>query len=222
MKDLSDQLAQVRRLCHRLCSTSCVEEKRQGCHELLLDIRPHWSVLKKEEQHCRIDQGETIPFDISLPLPARDERPDSDQGARLFWERFRCQQCGLCCYTPGAGLLLEEEDFKRIAKTVGKKSSRRYADMTRPRTSGCLNNPAPFMTRGNEAARSTRSGPSPAPSTHFTLQCRRCPTTWQSMPSARQRVFLPRRPWGGGSSARTTGRDCSEKCSSSRAFSSRS
>src|SRR5512141_866436 len=105
MKDSSDQLPQVRRLCHQLCSASCVEEKRQGCHELLLSRRPHWSVLKKQEQHCRIDQGEKIPFDISLPLPARDERLDSDHGVRLFWERFRCQQCGLCCHTPGAGLL---------------------------------------------------------------------------------------------------------------------
>ena len=65
MKDLSDQLAQARRLCHRLSSASCVEEKRQGCHEILLGQRPHWSVLKREEQYCRIDQGETIPFDVA-------------------------------------------------------------------------------------------------------------------------------------------------------------
>ena len=123
MNDRRDQIAQVRRLCHRLCFSSCVEEKRQGCHELLLKMRPHWSVLKKEEQFRRIDQGEKIPFDISLPLPARDEREDSDQGVKLFWERFRCQQCGLCCVTPGGGLLLEREDFERIARTVGKKEA---------------------------------------------------------------------------------------------------
>ena len=144
MKDLSDQLAQVRRLCHQLCSTSCVEEKALGFSELLLDIRPHWSVLKKEEQHCRIDQGETIPFDISLPLPARDERPDSDQGVRLFWERFRCQQCGMCCYTPGAGLLLEEEDFKRIAKTVGKKKLETLCRYDKTQDVWVLKQPCPF------------------------------------------------------------------------------
>lgn len=84
MKDGSDQLAKVHRLCHQLCSASCVEEKARGCHELLLSSRPHWSVLKKEEQHCRIDQGEKVPFDISLPLPARDERPDSDRGGEAL------------------------------------------------------------------------------------------------------------------------------------------
>jgi len=144
MKDLSDQLAQVRRLCHQLCSASCVEEKALGCSELLLDKRPHWSVLKREEQHCRIDQGETIPFDISLPLPARDERLDSDQGVRLFWERFRCQQCGLCCYTPGAGLLLEEEDFRRIAKTVGKKRLKTLCRYDKTQDVWVLKQPCPF------------------------------------------------------------------------------
>ena len=144
MKDLSDQLAQVRRLCHQLCSASCVEEKALGCSELLLDLRPHWSVLKREEQHCRIDQGETIPFDISLPLPARDERLDSDQGVRLFWERFRCQKCGLCCDTPGAGLLLEEEDFKRIAKTVGKKRLKTLCRYDKTQDVWVLKQPCPF------------------------------------------------------------------------------
>ena len=144
MKDLSDQLAQVRRLCHQLCSASCVEEKALGCSELLLDMRPHWSVLKKEEQHCRIDQGETIPFDISLPLPARDERLDSDQGVRLFWERFRCQQCGLCCYTPGAGLLLEKEDFERIARTVGKKKLKTLCRYDKTQDVWVLKQPCPF------------------------------------------------------------------------------
>ena len=65
----SNNITRVRRLCHQLCFSSCVEDKRQGRHVELLRLRPHWSVLKKEEQIVKIDQGEKVPFDISLPLP---------------------------------------------------------------------------------------------------------------------------------------------------------
>ncbi|HEX7445837.1 MAG TPA: YkgJ family cysteine cluster protein [Methanothrix sp.] len=153
MKDGSDQLAQVRRLCHQLCSASCVEEKRQGCSELLLSHRPHWSVLKKEEQQCRIDLGETVPFDISLPLPARDERLDSDQGVRLFWERFRCQQCGLCCDTPGGGLLLEKDDFERIAQAVGKKRLKTLCKYDKIHGIWVLRQPCPFYDRAGKGCK---------------------------------------------------------------------
>ncbi len=144
MNDRCEQIARVRRLCHKLCLASCVEEKRQGRHELLLDMRPHWSALKKQEQFRRIDQGEKIPFDISLPLPARDERQDSDQGVKLFWERFRCQKCGLCCDTPGGGLLLEREDFERIAGRVGKKKLKTLCRYEKTLHIWVLKQPCPF------------------------------------------------------------------------------
>jgi Fe-S-cluster containining protein len=147
MNDRCEQIAQVRRLCHNLCLASCVEEKRRGYHEILLEIRPHWSVLKKEEQFRRIDQGEKIPFDISLPLPARDEREDSDQGVELFWERFRCQQCGLCCETPGGGLLLEREDFERIAGRVGKKNLKKLCRYEKALDIWVLKQPCPFYDK---------------------------------------------------------------------------
>jgi Fe-S-cluster containining protein len=144
MNDRSAQISSVRRLCHQLFYISCVEEKRQGLHELLQCRRPHWSVLKKQEQFQKIDRGAEVPFDIVLPLPARDERPNSDQGVKLFWERFRCQQCGRCCYTPGAGLLLEEEDFKRIAERVGKKSLKANCKYDKEIKAWALAQPCPF------------------------------------------------------------------------------
>jgi len=147
MSDRNEQIAQVRRLCHKLCLASCVEEKRQGCYDLLIEMRPHWSVLKKEEQFRRIDLGEKIPFDISLPLPAHDEREDSDRGVRLFWERFRCQKCGLCCETPGAGLLLEREDFERIAGRVGKKKLKTLCRYEKALNIWVLKQPCPFYDR---------------------------------------------------------------------------
>jgi Fe-S-cluster containining protein len=143
----SDKISQARRLCHQLCISSCVEDKRQGRHVELLSQRPHWSVLKKEEQFCRIDQGEKIPFDISLPLPARDEREGSDAGVKLFWERFRCQQCGRCCYTPGAGLYLEKEDFERIAGHVGKKKLKSLCRYDKALKAWILKQPCPFYDR---------------------------------------------------------------------------
>lgn len=140
----TDQVSAVRKLCHQLCISSCVEEKRRGDHERLLRLRPHWSVLKRDEQFSRIDQGETIPFDISLPLPARDERDGSDRGVRLFWERFTCLHCGRCCFTPGAGLLLEKEDFERIAKRVGKKRLRALCKHDKALNVWILKQPCPF------------------------------------------------------------------------------
>jgi uncharacterized protein len=141
----SDQISRVRRLCHQLCASACVEQKRHGLHEQLLLQRPHWSVQKREEQFHKIDLGEKVPFDIALPLPARDpNRPESDQGVKLFWERFRCQDCGLCCRTPGAGLYLEKDDFDRIAKHVGKKRLRSLCRYDKGLKAWTLKQPCPF------------------------------------------------------------------------------
>ena len=144
MSSSNNNITRVRRLCHQLCNSSCVEDKRQGRHVELLRLRPHWSVLKKEEQIVRIDQGENIHFDISLPLPARDEREGSDAGVGLFWERVQCQQCGLCCYTPGAGLYLDKEDFERIAGRVGKKRLKALCRYEKALQAWVLKQPCPF------------------------------------------------------------------------------
>ena len=118
----ADQLSMIRRLCHAYCAKFCVNQKRQGLHVELLKQRPHWSVQKKDEQFRQIDLGEKVPFDIALPLPARGpDKPNSDEGVKLFWEEFKCGRCGRCCYTPGAGLYLEKEDFERIAEHLGSK-----------------------------------------------------------------------------------------------------
>jgi Fe-S-cluster containining protein len=145
----TDRVSAVRKLCHQLCISSCVEEKRRGDHERLLKLRPHWSELKRDEQFSRIDQGETIPFDISLPLPARDEREGSDGGVQLFWERFTCRHCGRCCFTPGAGLLLEKEDFERIAKRVGKKRLKALCKHDKALNVWILKQPCPFYDSKN-------------------------------------------------------------------------
>jgi Fe-S-cluster containining protein len=137
-------VSRARLLCHQLCFSSCVEEKRQGRHEELLRLRPHWSILKREEQIKRIERGASIPFDISLPLPARDERQGSDAGVLLFWERFSCQKCGRCCYTPGAGLYLEKEDFERIAGHIGKKKLRSLCRYDKQLQAWVLRQPCPF------------------------------------------------------------------------------
>ena len=147
----SEQISQVRRLCHILCNASCVKDKRQGKHEALiarhLKTRPHWSVARRDEQYLRIDRGETEPFDIALPLPAKDDRDGSDTGVALFWERFRCQQCGRCCYTPGAGLYLEEEDFERIAGRIGEKRLRSLCSRASAPSAWILKQPCPFYDR---------------------------------------------------------------------------
>ena len=148
MTSAKEQISEVRRLCHRLCYASCVSEKRRGGHEELLRLhsltRPHWSVVRREEQIIRIDMGESEPFDISLPLPARDEREGSDAGVALFWERFRCRKCGQCCYTPGAGLLLEEEDFEKIAGRAGKRRLKSLCRYDKALSAWILKQPCPF------------------------------------------------------------------------------
>ncbi|MFB3765321.1 MAG: YkgJ family cysteine cluster protein [Methanotrichaceae archaeon] len=118
--DRSAPVSKARQLCHKLYGRICVDQKRRGIHENLLKQRPHWSVLKRDEQFKQIDLGDKVPFDISLPLPARDPgMPESDAGVNLFWEKFQCQRCGRCCYTPGAGLYLEKEEFDKIVKRLG-------------------------------------------------------------------------------------------------------
>lgn len=147
--DPLDQLTRIRQICHMQCHRSCVDQKRCGLHEDLLRQRPHWSVLKRDEQHEKIDQGEKVPFDIALPLPARDQdRPESDDGVKLFWERFKCQRCGRCCYTPGAGLYLEKEDFKRIAEHLGsKKKLKSLCKYDKDLGAWILKQPCPFYDK---------------------------------------------------------------------------
>jgi Fe-S-cluster containining protein len=141
-----EAIIEIKRLCHELNSQSCVDLKRSGVHSELLRQRPHWSVLKKDEQFRKIDLGSKIPFDIALPLPARDERLDSDRGVKLFWETFRCQHCGRCCYTPGAGLYLEKEDFERIAEHIGKKRLKSVCKYDRQLKAWILRQPCPFYS----------------------------------------------------------------------------
>jgi hypothetical protein len=147
MSGIESKIRRARRLCHQLCFISCVEEKKQGEHEALLRQRPHWSVQKREEQMHKIDRGESIPFDITLPLPARDERAGSDAGVNLFWKLFSCQRCGRCCFTPGAGLYLEKEDFERIAAHIGKKRLRSLCRYEKDLQAWILRQPCPFYRR---------------------------------------------------------------------------
>ena len=142
-----DVILRARRLCHQLCFSSCVEDKRQGRHEDLLRLRPHWSILKRETEFQKIDMGERVPFDISLPLPAKDERVGSDAGVKLFWQRFSCQMCGRCCFTPGAGLYLEKEDFERIAEHVGKKKMKSLCRYEKALQAWVLKQPCPFYDK---------------------------------------------------------------------------
>jgi len=109
--------------------------------------------MKRDEQNKKIDQGEKVPFDIALPLPARDlGRPLSDEGVKLFWERFRCQRCGRCCYTPGAGLYLEMEDFERIAEHLGsKKKLRSLCKYDKNLGVWILKQPCPFYDKEENA-----------------------------------------------------------------------
>jgi len=116
-----ERLVETKRLCHVHCARSCVDQKRAGLHLKLLEMRPHWSDLKQEEQFRIIDRGETEPFDIAIPLPAKDrsDPEGTSWGVDLFWERFRCKKCGRCCYTPGAGLHLDEGDMERLCRHLG-------------------------------------------------------------------------------------------------------
>ncbi|VVB64623.1 Putative zinc- or iron-chelating domain protein [uncultured archaeon] len=151
----ADQLSRIRRLCHQLCASSCVNQKRHGLHVVILKQRPHWSVLKKEEQFRQIDLGEKVPFDIALPLPARDpDKPDSEEGVKLFWETFKCERCGRCCYTPGAGLYLEKEDFEKIAEHLGsKKKLRSLCRYDKDLKAWVLRQPCPFYDTENKECR---------------------------------------------------------------------
>jgi Fe-S-cluster containining protein len=111
-------------------------------------MRPHWSVLKHDEQFRTIDRGENEPFDIAIPLPAKDrEDPEvTSWGVDLFWERFRCIRCGRCCYTPGAGLYLEKEDMDRICRHLGwsGKSLKSLCRYDRATKAWALKQPCPF------------------------------------------------------------------------------
>lgn len=144
--DQNDSVSKARQLCHMLYGQICVDQKRRGIHENLLKQRPHWSILKRAEQFKQIDLGNKVPFDISLPLPARDPgRPESEAGVSLFWEKFRCQKCGRCCYTPGAGLCLEKEDFETIAKHLGsRKKLKSLCHYDKDLKAWVLKQPCPF------------------------------------------------------------------------------
>lgn len=110
-----NSLAEAKKLCHKFRGPVCVDEKRKGRHIDLLQKRPHWSVLKREEQYRTIDQGEHQSFDIAIPLPAKNRGfPETAEGVELFTERFQCLHCGRCCYTAGAGLYLEKGEMERI------------------------------------------------------------------------------------------------------------
>ena len=137
MSSGSNNIPQVRRLCHQLYFTSCVEDKRRGRDVELLRL-PTPLVRFEEEQIVKIDQGERAPFDISLPLPAQDTREGSTQGARLFWERFQlvARRGEDAAHTPGAGLYLRR-GFERIAARGGEKLKALCPDMKRHCRHGC-------------------------------------------------------------------------------------
>jgi len=143
-----EKLAEAKRLCHASCAEGCVFLKREGFHLKLLEMRPHWSVLKRDEQERTIDRGETEPFDIAIPLPAKDraDPEKTSKGVDLFWERFRCTGCGRCCYTPGAGLYLEKEDMERICRHLGWSRKRLLSLCRRDRATKTwsLKQPCPF------------------------------------------------------------------------------
>ncbi|HOT06170.1 MAG: Flagellin N-methylase [Methanosaeta sp. PtaB.Bin039] len=145
----SQSLDQVKALCHRFCGTVCPGEKRRGEHTPLLSMRPHWSVQRMEEQHSQIDLGQKVPFDMAIPLPAKDSGfAETAEGTELFWEIFRCQRCGRCCFTPGAGLVLEEGDFDRIARLIGsKKKLRSLCRRDDQSQTWILKQPCPFFSR---------------------------------------------------------------------------
>ncbi len=153
--DQNDPVSKTRRLCHKLYGQICVDQKRQGVHEHLLKQRPHWSVLKRDEQFKQIDLGDKVPFNIALPLPARDPgRSDSNAGVKLFWEKFQCQKCGRCCYTPGAGLYLEKEDFEKIADHLGsRKKLKSLCRFDKELNAWILKQPCPFYDMNNKGCK---------------------------------------------------------------------
>jgi Fe-S-cluster containining protein len=149
----NSEISGVRWLCHKLCPSLCVYGKKRGLHLDLLRCRPHWSVSNKEEQFAKIDMGERIPFDIALPLPAKDRGfAETAIGVELFREIFRCQRCGRCCFTEGAGLVLEEDDFKRIAEFIGsKKKLKSLCRYDKGAKTWILRQPCPFYDVLNKA-----------------------------------------------------------------------
>lgn len=148
-------ILKARQLCHKLYGQICVDQKRERMHEQLLKQRPHWSVLKEDEQFKRIDLGDKVPFDIALPLPARDPgEPKSNAGVLLFWEKFQCQHCGRCCYTPGAGLCLEKEDFEKISKHLGsRKKLKSLCRFDKDLRAWVLKQPCPFYDKDKKECR---------------------------------------------------------------------
>lgn len=131
----------IKWLCHRFFANICLEEKRRGEH--LSFLKDHWS--EREEEQRKIDLGERTSFDIALPIPARDRGfAETCEGVELFWELFKCRRCGRCCYTPGAGLVLERGDIKRISEFLG--SKKRLRSMCRKGEDGTwiLKQPCPF------------------------------------------------------------------------------
>ena len=57
---------------------------------------------------------------------------------------FAAKQCGRCCYTPGAGLYLDKEDFERIAGRVGKKKLKALCRYEKALQAWVLRQPCPF------------------------------------------------------------------------------
>jgi len=104
--------------------------------------------LRRDEQFRTIDRGENEPFDIAIPLPAKDRKDpeNTSAGVDLFWERFRCTGCGRCCYSPGAGLYLEKEDMERICQHLGWSMKRLKSLCRRDKALGAwaLKQPCPF------------------------------------------------------------------------------
>jgi Fe-S-cluster containining protein len=148
-------ITSVRWICHKFCSPNCVEQKRRGLHLQLLRHRAHWSVLKREEQFAKIDLGKKVPFDIALPLPAKDRGfAETGEGVELFHEIFNCQHCGKCCYTRGAGLYLDRSDFERISRYLG--SNKKLKSLCRYDKNldiWALKQPCPFYNKGSMECR---------------------------------------------------------------------
>jgi Fe-S-cluster containining protein len=144
LKDKS--IDEVRSFCHRFYAGVCMEEKLLGLDREIIRMRPHWSVVKRDENHRKIDLGSRVPFDIVLPFPAKDKGfAETAIGIERFRELFRCKRCGLCCSTPGAGVILEEGDIRRICEFIGsKKRLRSYCKIGADSNTWILKQPCPF------------------------------------------------------------------------------
>jgi Fe-S-cluster containining protein len=70
------------------------------------------------------------------------------RGVELFREIFKCERCGRCCYTPGAGLILEKGDFERISEFLGsKKKLRALCRYDKAKGFWILKQPCPFYDK---------------------------------------------------------------------------